>query len=88
MSKATLIRKMKLDDPTLTSHDIAEEIGVSRAYVSHILWRSKEPSKTKQDYVKDIAEQKAMHESLREEIKKLKEEIETLKIVNKFLREN
>ena len=88
MNKAKLIRELKIKNPSWTTNNIADEVGVDRGYVSHILWRSREPNKKKDDYIKDFEEQLSINESLKKEIEKLENEIRTLKIVNKFLREN
>ncbi len=88
MNKAKLIRELRIKNPDWTTNDIADAIGVARGYVSHILWRSKEPSKTKDDYINQFQEQLSINESLKKEIENLENEIRTLKIVNKFLREN
>ena len=88
MNKAKAIRELRIKNPLWTSNDIADAIGVSRGYVSHILWRSKEPNKKKDDYIKEFQDQLSINESLKKEIENLENEIRTLKIVNKFLREN
>ena len=88
MNKSELIRFTKEKNPSYTSKKIAGILDVKQGYVAHILWKAKQPTKTKQDFEKSYQEQIEQNDMLIKEIEKLDEQIRKLKIVIKYLREN
>ncbi len=87
-SKTQSIKDYKNTFPTSTSKQIAESLGLQRGYVSHILWKAKQPSQTKNAIQKSYQDLLIQNNFLKSEIELLEKRISELNIVIKYLKDN
>ena len=87
-NKTQSIKDYKKTFPNATSKQIAELLGLKRNYVSHILWKAKQPSKTKNAIQKSYEHLFIQNDLLKNEIELLEKRIFELNIIIKYLKDN
>ena len=87
-NKSQSIRDYKKTFPNATSKQISELFGIKRDYVAHILWKAKQPSKTKNAIQKSYEDLFLQNNLLKNEIELLEKRISELNIVIKYLKDN